>query len=391
MRIGVDAASWVNGRGYGRFTREILRAMVEQAPDHTFQFFVGEGERAAIDLERPNVTFVPVRLNQAPTEGAAAGSRRSVRDMLAMTRAVKRERPDVFFSPTIYTYFPLPRGQRAVVTIHDVIPERFPKLTMATRRDRLFWALKRTLATWQARLVLTVSDHAARELHRVLRIPNARLRVTGEAPSPSYGRVDDVEAIRAAAERHGVPAGARWFTYVGGFNPHKRVDLVLEAHARLARDVDVPPHLLLVGDHANDAFLGNVEELRAIVRVHGTEALVHWLGFVPDADLAPLHAGARALLLVSEAEGYGLPAVEAAACRCPVIATRCSPLPEILEGGGLFVEPGQLDPLFDAMRTLFEDEGRREVLARQALERASALSWQRAGRAALDALEEACR
>ena len=70
-----------------------------------------------------------------------------------------------------------------------------------------------------------------------------------------------------------------------------------------------------------------------------------------------------------------MPAVEAAACGTPVIATTESPLPELLEGGGFFVEPGSLDALTGAMRRLLDDDGTRDAMGRQALLKARALSW----------------
>ena len=95
-----------------------------------------------------------------------------------------------------------------------------------------------------------------------------------------------------------------------------------------------------------------------------------WTGFVADEDLRHLHAGALALVLPSACEGFGLPAVEAAACGAPVIATTESPLPELLEGGGVFVAPGDEAALTAAMRLMLADEPARAGMAARALERA---------------------
>jgi len=389
MRIGVDATCWANGRGYGRFTRHLLRAMVALAPDDEFVCFLDAESAKGFDLAGPNVRRVIVELGSAPTTAAAVDGYRSPADMLRLTRAVWREKPDVFFSPSVYTYFPLPPGQRAVVTVHDAIAERFPELTLPSPRARLFWRLKVGLALWQAKLVLTVSDFAASELVEVLRIPRARLRVSGEAPAAAFQpSAGPVEARRAAAAR-GVPAGAKWFTYVGGFNPHKHVDALVRAHAAVARGRQNPPHLLLVGTIDKDVFHGDQAGIRAAIREAGTEGLVHWTGFVPDEELRHLHSGAVALVLPSACEGFGLPAVEAAACGTPVIATTASPLPSLLEGGGIFVKPGDAGEVEAAMRRLLDDERLRAEMGRVARQKAGELSWDRGAEAALGALREA--
>ncbi|HSA54347.1 MAG TPA: glycosyltransferase family 1 protein [Gemmatimonadaceae bacterium] len=391
MRIGVDATCWANARGYGRFARELMRAMTPLAPGDEFVCF---GDRRAFEAwpdgtaHESNVTLVEVRQAVSPTLAAAADGNRSPADMLRLTRAVARHRPRVFFSPSVYTYFPLPPGQRAVVTIHDTIAERFPHLTLPTGRARLFWRLKVGLAVRQARLVLTVSDYSARSITTVLGVPASRIRVTVEAPARAYSPSRPEDVLEAAA-RHGVARGERWFIYVGGFNPHKRVDTIIEAHATLARELSAPPRLLLVGNAAGDVFLGEVQRLRALVQRVGTGDLVHWTGFVADDELRHLLSGAIASLLPSECEGFGLPAVEAAACGTPVIATRESPLPELLAGGGHFVSPGDVAALTAAMRALSADEAGRETMGCMARQRAAALTWEQGARLALDALYEA--
>jgi glycosyltransferase involved in cell wall biosynthesis len=389
MRIGIDVTGWANERGYGRFTREMIDAMTALAPAHEFICFLDERSADRFLLDRDNVRKTVVPQSVAPTLAAAAGRWRSPVDMLRLTSAVRRTPLDVFFSPSVYGFFPLPVGLRAVVTVHDAIPERFPALTFPTRRDRLFWRMKVRLALWQARLILTVSDYAAREIVRYLGVERDRLRVSLEGVAAEFRPSDGDDDIRAAAARAGLPVGARWLMYVGGFGPHKHVDLIVWAHARVAaRHPDRPLMLLLAGSEA-DGFHHDVAGIRRAIRECGTEALVRWTGHLPDSELRHLHSGAVALVLPSASEGFGLPAVEAARCGTPVIATTESPLPQLLDGGGLFVRPGDLPSLEAAMDRLVADAGLQREMGQRALARASMLSWPRSARVALDALEEA--
>ena len=389
MRIGVDTTCWANGRGYGRFTREIVSAMVAEAPDDEFVCFLDARARDVFSLEGPNVTPVVVSQRISPTEAASAESSRSLADMLALTRAVWHAKLDVFFSPSVYTYFPLPLRLPAVVTIHDAIAERFPALTLPSRRARLFWHAKVALARWQARIILTVSEFAANEIADVLGVPHSRLRVALEAPAKAYRPSESAREVANAAALAGVPKHARWLVYVGGFNPHKRVDVLVRAHAVVATSMTEPPLLLLVGSAHGDVFHGAHSEIRRAIRESGTESLIRWTGFVPDEMLRHLLSGAVALVLPSASEGFGLPAVEAAACGTPVVATTASPLPALLDGGGIFVTPGDVEGLAAAIKQLLCDEPGRVAMGAAARRRAAALTWPAGARAALAALREA--
>lgn len=366
-----------------------MQALLQRYPNEEWVCF---GDRRAFEAMRPSppVECVVVDTRESPTVAAAADGNRSPADMLRLTRAVWRAKPDVFFSPAVYTYFPLPPGQRAAVTILDAIAERFPHLTLPSWRARLFWKAKVQLALAQADAVLTISDYAARDLVRVLHVDPARLRVAVLAPSAAFSP-STADDIAHEARACGIPLGARWFTYCGGFNPHKRVDLIVDAHARLVADTPNPPHLLLVGTTTSDVFHGNLGALREAIDRAGTSHLVHWLGFLEDERLRHLHSGAIAALLPSECEGFGLPAVEAAACGTSVIATTESPLPELLQGGGIFIRPGSIEPLLHAMRRLTDDPPYRDALAAKARTAASALTWDSAAASAFAAIQLAAQ
>ena len=131
LLIGVDGTCWANERGYGRFAREIVAAMARIAPDDEFVCFVDLESGKRFNIPLPNVRNVRVDTRVAASHAASASGYRSALDMLSMSRAVAREKLDVFFSPSVYTYFPLPLGLPAVITIHDAIAERFPSLSSA--------------------------------------------------------------------------------------------------------------------------------------------------------------------------------------------------------------------------------------------------------------------
>jgi glycosyltransferase involved in cell wall biosynthesis len=180
----------------------------------------------------------------------------------------------------------------------------------------------------------------------------------------------------------------RWLIYVGGFGPHKHVDLLVRAHAAVVRRHPQPPLALLLVGAQSDVFHQDIPRIQDTIRAEGTGSLVRWLGYVADEELRHLHSGAVALVLPSASEGFGLPAVEAARCGTPVVATTESPLPDLLEGGGLFVRPGDVRALEAALERMLTHEAERRDMGRRAMTRALALSWDRCAGETLDLLRD---
>jgi alpha-1,3-rhamnosyl/mannosyltransferase len=387
MRFGIDATSWANRRGYGRFAREIIPAMAALAPHDELVCFLDQASLETFDVTAPNITCVSVsNLTTPPSRAASANEHRGLWDMARMTGAVQRAKVDVFFFPSVYTYHPLPPGLPAVVTIHDAIPERFPDLVFPSAKTRILWGLKMKLAIFQARSFVTVSQYAAEDLVKVLGIPREKITVAVEAPSAEYRP----RANSNPPATSDLPAGAEWLVYVGGFSRHKNIPLLIHAHAAIAREMGTDaPYLLLVGTRDLDDFYTDVESIESAIDQEGTAELVKWTGFVSDEELSAIHSNSLGLVLPSECEGFGLPAVEAAACGSPVIATTESPLPELLEGGGVFVRPGDLGALTTAMRRLATDPEFRKSAGNRARERAEALSWEKSAAAVLKAIRKA--
>jgi len=384
LRIGIDGTCLGSARGYGRYLRELLPPLLAHPSGHEY-VLVLDHETAAAAGPLPAASIEPpTRVSQAGA--ASARGNRSLADMWTMGRAVARERFDLMFFPSVYSYFPVLGRTPVAVCLHDVIAERHGAVVFPTRRNRLLWNAKVKGALLQARGVLTVSEWSRQALAEHFGLDAQRIFVSVEAPSPEFAPVESRDRFDALLAKAGVPTPARSFIYVGGFNPHKNLGRLISAFARLCKHApDQNFQLLLVGDHQGDVFHAEVAKLREAIAASGVAPRVHWLGFVPDADLRHLYAGSEAVLLPSLEEGFGLPAVEAAACRTACVATRNSPLPQLLEGGGLFVDPTDDEALGAALQRIAGNE--REAWGRVALERARALSWPRAAAQTVEALE----
>ena len=117
------------------------------------------------------------------------------------------------------------------------------------------------------------------------------------------------------------------------------------------------------------------------------EDRVIFTGFLADEDLVVLLNMARVLVLPSLMEGFGLPAVEAAACGCPVIATNASPLEGLLGEAGIYIQPTE-DEIVRALDEVLSSAERRARMSEQALRAAQRLTWEHAARQMMNVIHD---
>jgi hypothetical protein len=112
-------------------------------------------------------------------------------DMWHMSRALSDRDLDMLLFPTIYSYVPVLTRAKKLLMIHDIIPEKFPQLTLPGRKGRYFWQLKSALGRWQADAVITVSDYSKQCITVVFNIPSDRVYVVGDASDPIFQVIEN--------------------------------------------------------------------------------------------------------------------------------------------------------------------------------------------------------
>jgi len=132
-------------------------------------------------------------------------------------------------------------------------------------------------------------------------------------------------------------------------------------------------------------------DLDAIVREHALEAHLRLSGFVDEAGLADRYAAADAAVFLSEYEGFGLPALEAAARGVPLVVSRARALGEIFGEAALLVESHDETAIAAALDRVLADAALRERLVAAGRALAARHSWPRAAALTRQALAEAAR
>jgi glycosyltransferase involved in cell wall biosynthesis len=356
----------------------LLSGLVRLDADNHYTFFTDSAE----DLETlpPEVKMRLVRTTAPTAVAAASDGHRSPGDMWRMGRAMSAPSYDILLFPTVYSYVPVFSRAKKVVIIHDVIAEKYPHLTLPSRSARLFWKAKTAIGRWQADAIVTVSDFSRLGIVEHFRIAPERVFVVGEASDPVF-RVLDNPQLTPHLQSLGINPDGRTVIYVGGFGPHKNLEMLVTVFASLAAHQEFSDvRLVMVGEYKKEVFHSQSGTINEQIQRHGITDRVIFTGFLPDEELVILLNSATVLVLPSLMEGFGLPAVEAAACGCPVIATTASPLPELLGDGGCYVDPTQPKELESELNRVLKSDSLRQHMRQAGLTAASQLTWDAAAR-----------
>jgi glycosyltransferase involved in cell wall biosynthesis len=305
-----------------------------------------------------------------------------------MSRALSDPDFDVLFFPTVYSYVPVVSRARKLVMIHDVIAERYPQLTFPKLSSRLFWKIKVAVGLRQAQTILTVSDYSRGCIAEHFKLGPDRIQVVGEAGDPVFRVVKDPVISRQATpvlEGLNIPWACPMVIYVGGFGPHKNLDTLVEVFAKLvAQPAHSETRLVMVGEYQKEVFYSEYHQLARRIDELGLNNRVIFTGYLPDEELVVLLNLSTLLVLPSFMEGFGLPAIEAAACGCPVIATKESPLPSLMGDACVYIDPHHPSELLEAFTNVLGSESKQKEMRSLGIAVAAGLTWDTSARKLLN-------
>lgn len=373
LRIGVDARE-LQGRptGTGRYLRSLLRHWTRGAddgarPGDAFVAYLSGGPR-------PDDPVLRHERVQVRTVGAPA-SRGLLWQQRDLPRAAATDGLDVFFSPAYSC--PLWLDVPRVTAIHDLSfyswPSDFTLLDALRRRVTVAASLHASTA------VLACSAFTAREI---------ATRFPGAAPYVAHvplGADDDLQVPpdrEAVRTRRGL-RGPLLLT-VGAILNRRCLPTLLQAVALLRRQ-GVPVSLDVVGENRTHPPL----DIPSAVRRLGLEGAVTVVGYASEADLAERYAAADVAVFLSEYEGFGLPALEAAARGVPLVVADRPALSEVSGEAALLVEPRDAGALADAVRRVLDDAALQSDLMARGRALAARHAWAETARRTREVLAKA--
>lgn len=356
--------------GIGRYALELLRELASRPGEHEIVVLATEPEdtHQLRDLceyhHLPGVRLLPSLLTLGDAMIAAASRRLQL---------------DLVHDPNGIAPFLGPRGTtRRTVTIHDTFAYVYPETH--NRLDNWRYRHHLPIAAKRADAIITVSECSRRDIVRFLGIQPERVHVTIEGVRSGFRPLEDDATRRAVLERYGIRQP--YILYVGGLNARKNIGRLLEAFARVQPS---HPDLALVIAGERQWQTGEIDH---VYRRLDLARLVHFTGYVDDADLPALYSGATGFIFPSLYEGFGLPPLEAMACGTPVITSNVSSLPEVVGDAALMVDPFDVSAIAGAISRLIADPTLCDCLRERGLRRAARFTWDQAAHETLAAFQE---
>jgi glycosyltransferase involved in cell wall biosynthesis len=353
LRVGFDAR-WYNDSGVGAYISGLLPA-IARLQEQVELVVYEDAVNPARSLDGSAVKRIPLK-----------SKKYSVSEQLEVAHCCRRDQLDLLHVPFFVT--PLLADCPTVVTFHDLIPFIFP---IYSRAKSFVVRQGYRLAARRAGHIIADSARTAADVQRILGVRRDRLSVVHLAPESCYRAEAQPGEAELLRHKYGVRppyvmlASARnWKT--------KNLETALEAIAIAQQQWKVPFQTVVFGpaDGMNAA--------RAVDRWPTLDTIC--VGFLPSNDLAAMYRHASAFLISSTYEGFGLPAVEAMACGCAVVASNGGSLPEVVGAGGQVFEVYDATGMAVAVRELLSDTERRSRWRTAALNRARDFSWDRAAR-----------
>jgi alpha-1,3-rhamnosyl/mannosyltransferase len=260
------------------------------------------------------------------------------------------------------------RRTRVTATVHDMTAALAPELHTPgnVRADARFTenVLRRAAG------LIAVSENTRRDVVSLLGVPEQRIEVI-------YPGVDDrfreatPETVAGTIHRLGI--GKHYILFLGTIEPRKNLDRLLDAWSQLEPALAGTVELVVAGP-AGWSSASTLARLRAPTRG------VRYLGYVDEADLPALTAGAMIFAYPSLYEGFGFPVAQAVAAGVPVLTSDVSSLPEVAGEGGLLVDPRSVGEIRDGLQRLLTSRSLRERLAAAGREHAELFRWEECAR-----------
>ncbi len=292
-----------------------------------------------------------------------------------MSLKTKANNIDVLFCPS-YT---MPIGYQGKCVVTNLGPAENTFGSYQWWRSQTYEKLYKYSAH-KATQVLACSHSVKKRLVNVYGVSPNKIKVTYLASSNAFQPISDKQIIEGARKKY-LNGNYSYILFVGKLARRHYIPNLLQAFAEIYHESSFPHKLVLIGpDYLNL----NIPKLAKILRVE--KAVVH-IPYVSHLDLPALYNAAEFFVFpASEAEGFGIPVIEAMACSTPVLTVNQGSLSEFAPGASHLVKDSSVEQLKLGLQEMVFNSNLRKELKVKGLERARSITWKKTADITMDLL-----
>ena len=251
---------------------------------------------------------------------------------------------------------------RMVVTVHDLLPIKFPEFYSFKNVNDFKLNINRINKIQP--FVIVDSNSTKNDVLQYVKISPEKVYVVPLAcDTEQYNPVDDIAVLK------NLNIDFPYLLYLGRLDVRKNVIRVLEAFESISERIS-GVRLVIAG-----ALDSGADEVKSKIRNSFCKSHIILTGYVTDKQKHALYSGATAFLFPSLYEGFGLPILEAMTRGCPVITSNISSMPEVAGDAAILIDPYNTEQLAYEMERIVSSETLREELKCKGLEQCKKFSW----------------
>lgn len=286
--------------------------------------------------------------------------------LLYLDKICKDEKLDILHDTgQIGPYF-WPSKTKRILTIFDVSIYRYPEVF--TTLTRLYYRSMNRV-TKNIDKIITISKYSKNDIIKFLHVSPNKVSVTHLGVEKHFCKIKNPALLDQVRKKLHLPNS--FVLFVGTIEPRKNIPFLIKAFAKVKEDLPKETKLVIAGRKGWER-----KDTYSLPSLLGIENDVIFTGQIEDTYLPALYNLADVFVYPSLYEGFGLPVLEAMACRCPVITSNVSSLPEIAGKGALLINPANENELAKKIKDVIINQKIRENLIHSGFIQSEKFSWE---------------
>ena len=340
MTIAIDgrAAKFYDGSGIGNYSKELIKNITKTNNRHSINILYNENHNSNFKNSFWELCKTPLKLNSFY---------------------------DLVLNPHNGMGLPNFNCEKIISTIHDIIPSKIPNTVSESYLKIYNENILKIIE--KSNLIITVSKFSKEDMIKTFSIKKDKIHITYLSHSEIYKPLNKDFCKNFLKSKYKIDF--KYILYVGSFSPRKNILRLIRAFSKICCENN-EVNLIIVGikGASYEIYLKECIKLKITNRVFFT-------GFVKTSDLPYFYNNALCFVYPSFYEGFGLPPLEAMACKTPVITSNLTSMPEILKDSPLYVNPYNTDDIYSKLNLILNDDNLRNSLITKGFNHSKNFSW----------------